>query len=140
MATTSTSSCRAMTFITTRSASSLSAMERIMEMSTRGAGRSEASAATIFAASRRRAASIRLSNEALGRVVDQLYLRFLGRQSDPAGQAGFISFLQHGGTLETVENLFVTSPEYINHINTDFVQSLFLNIIGRPGSAAELAQ
>jgi hypothetical protein len=83
---------------------------------------------------------IRLSSEALGRVIDQLYLRFLGRQSDPAGRAGFVSFLQNGGTLESVENLFLTSPEYINHINTDYVQSLFLNVIGRPGSLAELAQ
>jgi hypothetical protein len=81
---------------------------------------------------------IRMSNEALGRVVDQLYLRFLGRQSDSSGQSGWISFLQHGGTLETVEDLFLTAPEYLSHINTDYVQSLYLNILGRRGNSSEL--
>jgi hypothetical protein len=79
------------------------------------------------------------SPEALGRIVDSFYLRFLGRQSDAAGRAGFISFLQNGGTEEQVETLFLTSPEYISHIDTDFVQSLYLNILGRPGSLGELA-
>jgi hypothetical protein len=78
------------------------------------------------------------SAEALGRVVDQLYLRFLGRQSDATGRSGWIGFLQQGGTLEQVETLFLTSPEYIGHIDTIFVQSLYLNILGRPGSGDEL--
>jgi hypothetical protein len=80
------------------------------------------------------------SSEALGRIVDSYYLRFLGRQSDAAGRAGWISFFQTGGTEEQIETFFLTSPEYISHINTDFVQSLYLNILGRPGSPAELAQ
>jgi hypothetical protein len=79
------------------------------------------------------------SSEALGRIVDGFYLRFLGRQSDPGGRANWISFLQHGGTEEQLENLFLTSPEYQSHINTDFVQSLYINILGRTGSASELA-
>jgi hypothetical protein len=79
------------------------------------------------------------SPEALGRVVDQLYLRFLGRQSDAGGRNGWISFLTGGGTLEAVEQLFLTSPEYVSHISTDYVQSLYLNILGRPGSPDELA-
>jgi hypothetical protein len=80
------------------------------------------------------------SSEALGRIVDSFYLRFLGRQSDAVGRAGWIGFLQHGGTEEQLEALFLTSPEYISHIDTDFVQSLYLNILGRSGSPAELAQ
>jgi hypothetical protein len=83
--------------------------------------------------------AIRLSPEALGRVVDHLYLRFLGRESDATGRAGWIGFLRSGGSLEQVETLFLTSPEYLSHINTDFVQSLYLNILGRTGSSAELA-
>src|SRR5262249_42631501 len=79
------------------------------------------------------------SPEALGRIVDQLYLRFLGRESDAGGRAGWIGFLSAGGTLEQVETLFLTSPEYLSHINTEFVQSLYLNILGRAGSAPELA-
>jgi hypothetical protein len=80
------------------------------------------------------------SNEALGRIVDHFYLRFLGRASDPRGRAGWIGFLQNGGNLEQVETFFLTSPEYISHINVDYVQSLYMNILGRSGSQAELAQ
>jgi hypothetical protein len=79
------------------------------------------------------------SSEALGRVVDSFYLRFLGRQSDAAGRAAWISTLQNGASLESVEAGFITSPEYLSHIDTDFVQSLYINLLGRTGSAAELA-
>jgi len=79
------------------------------------------------------------SNESLGRVVDQLYLRFLGRQSDPGGRAFWINALQSGSTLETVEAGFLTSPEYLHHIDTDYVQSLYINLFGRTGGPDELA-
>jgi hypothetical protein len=79
------------------------------------------------------------SSEALGRIVDSFYLRFLGRAADPGGRAGWIGYLQNGGTEEKTESLFLTSPEYLSHINVDFVQSLYLNILGRPGSPAEVA-
>jgi hypothetical protein len=82
---------------------------------------------------------IYLSAESLGRIVDSFYLRFLGRQSDSAGRAGWINFLQKGGTEQQMENGFLTSPEYLSHINTDFVQSLYINLLGRTGSASELA-
>jgi len=61
------------------------------------------------------------SPEALGRIIDSFYLRFLGRQSDAGGRAGWISFLQNGGTEEQVESRFLSSTEYISHINVDFV-------------------
>ena len=35
--------------------------------------------------------------------------------------------------------LFLTRPEYIGHINTDYVQSLYINILGRTGHRPELA-
>jgi hypothetical protein len=79
------------------------------------------------------------SSEALGRIVDAFYLRFLGRASDPGGRAGWTSFLQSGNTEEQLETAFLTSAEYISHVNTDYVQSLYLNILGRTGSSAELA-
>ncbi len=79
------------------------------------------------------------SPESLGRIVDTFYLRFLGRQSDASGRASWVSFLQHNGTEEQLENAFLTSPEYISHINTDFVQSLYINILGRTGAPSELA-
>src|SRR5262249_5994674 len=67
------------------------------------------------------------------------YIRFLGRQSDTAGRNAWINILQHGASLESVEAGFITSPEYVSHIDTDFVQSLYINLLGRTGSAAELA-
>ncbi len=79
------------------------------------------------------------SQESLGRIVDGFYIRFLDRQSDADGRASWISFLQNGGTEEQLENAFLTSPEYLSHISTDFVQSLYINILGRTGSASELA-
>ncbi len=79
------------------------------------------------------------SSESLGPIVDKLYLQFLGRQSDSSGRAAWISFLQNGGTEEQVETAFLASPEYLSHIDTDFVQSLYINIFGRTGGASELA-
>jgi hypothetical protein len=83
--------------------------------------------------------SILRSSEGLGPIVDQFYLKFLGRQSDAAGRAAWIGFLQNGGTQEQMETAFLVSPEYLSHIDTDFVQSLYINIFGRTGSASELA-
>jgi len=85
------------------------------------------------------ASSILRSTEGLGRIVDSFYIRFLGRLGDQNGRAGWIGFLQGGGTLEAMTTAFVTSPEYVNRINTDFVQSLYINILGRTGSQSELA-
>ena len=79
------------------------------------------------------------SSESLGPIVDKLYIQFLGRQSDSSGRAGWISFLQNGGTEEQVETAFLASPEYLSHIDTDFVQSLYLNIFGRTGGPSELS-
>ncbi len=79
------------------------------------------------------------SPESLGRIVDAFYLRFLGRQSDASGRTSWVTFLQNGGTEEQLENAFLSSPEYLGHINTDFVQSLYINILGRTGAANELA-
>src|SRR5206468_2634744 len=69
---------------------------------------------------------IKNSPEALGRIVENLYLKFLGRQADVPGRAGFINALEHGVRLDDIEAIFVTSPEYLSHINTDYFQSLYL--------------
>jgi hypothetical protein len=80
------------------------------------------------------------SSEALGRVVDSLYLRFLSRASAAGERAAWTHFLQNGGSEEAAESVFLTSPEYLSHVNVDFVQSLYLNILGRVGSATEVEQ
>jgi Domain of unknown function (DUF4214) len=79
------------------------------------------------------------STESLGRIVDSLYLEYLGRQSDPAGRAFWINEFQNGATLEQVSSNIINSPEYLGHINTDFVQSLYVHILQRTGGPQELA-
>jgi hypothetical protein len=87
------------------------------------------------------ASQVVLSGEGLGLVVNGLYLDLLGRSSDAGGQAGFVSLLQNGGTLEQAVNMIVTSPEYRGRFGADaaFVQSLYTGLLGRPGSSAEVA-
>ncbi len=81
------------------------------------------------------------SPEALGVQVDGLYLKLLGRPSDSVGRAGFVSFLQNGGTVEQIIGLMVSSPEYAALTGSDagFVQSLYTNLLGRVGDDAEVA-
>jgi hypothetical protein len=81
------------------------------------------------------------SSEALGVAVDGLYHRFLGRDADAAGRASFVSYLQNGGTLESVSQMMLASPEYQSRFPTaaSFVQSLYQNLLQRTGSAAEVA-
>jgi hypothetical protein len=81
------------------------------------------------------------SNEAIGLLVDGLYLDLLGRVSDSGGRSGFISFLQRGGTLEQVIDTMAASLEYKSLFGGDaaFVQSLYNKLLGRAGSSAEVA-
>jgi hypothetical protein len=81
------------------------------------------------------------SPEALGVDVDGLYHRFLGRDADPAGRAGFVSYLQAGGTLEGVSQIMLASPEYLSRFpsSSSFVQSLYQNLLHRTASNAEVS-
>jgi hypothetical protein len=84
--------------------------------------------------------AILYSTESLDRIVGGYYLRFLGRADNGTEELGWVKAMQTGAmTLEQVEAGFIASPEYQGHINTDYVQSLYLNILHRTGSAAELA-
>jgi hypothetical protein len=87
------------------------------------------------------AAAISHSPEALGVVVDGLYLKLLGRQSDPGGRAAFVAFLAQGGTVEQVTAFMLSSPEYAAKAGADgaFVQSLYGELLGRTGANAEVA-
>jgi hypothetical protein len=84
--------------------------------------------------------TILYSTESLDRIVGGYYLRFLGRAGNATEELGWANAVQTGAmTLEQVEAGFIASPEYQGHINTDYVQSLYLNLLHRAGSAAELA-
>jgi hypothetical protein len=89
--------------------------------------------------------NIARSDEALKRVVDRYYLRFLQRPAEPAGEAGWIHFLQNGGTEEQLVTSLLTSPEYADHvkdvfggIDQGFVMSLYTKLLGRNTSVTEI--
>ena len=83
--------------------------------------------------------AILYSTESLDRIVSGYYLRFLGRADDGSEEMGFVSLLQNGAALEQVQALFIASPEYQGHINTDYAQSLYINLLGRTAGLAELS-
>jgi hypothetical protein len=90
--------------------------------------------------------SIARSHEALGHIVDQLYLNYLQRTAttDP-GREAWIQFLQRGGTVEQVSAGFLTSEEYYNHVkdtlgspDASYIQSLYNKVLGRNASVDEV--
>jgi hypothetical protein len=87
------------------------------------------------------ASAIARSAEGSAALVNGLYHRYLGRDADAAGLAGFVSFLQNGGSLENVSQAILASSEYQSHFQTDpdFVQSLFQNLMHRTASPAEVS-
>jgi hypothetical protein len=81
------------------------------------------------------------SPEALGIVVDGLYLKILKRPSDSDGRSFFVSFLQNGGTVEQAIINMLMSGEYVINFarfNTSFVETLYARILGRAGSTFEV--
>src|SRR5205823_11597650 len=85
--------------------------------------------------------SIIRSGEAFGIVVDGMLRQFLNRDASGPERSSFVSILQGGATLEQVTNLFVSSAEYRLRFGSDgaFVQSLYLKLLNRTGSPAEVA-
>jgi hypothetical protein len=78
------------------------------------------------------------SPEALGRVVDGYYLRYLDRPADRAGRDYWISVLRGGADFESVQAAFVTSAEFRSQNSTGIVQAFYRTFYDRAASAAEL--
>jgi hypothetical protein len=80
------------------------------------------------------------SPEALGILVNGLFLKLLGRPVDPPSQSAFVSFLQHGGTLEQAALIIIGSPEYAGPAVSDaaFIESLYSKVVGRVASPSEV--
>ena len=83
--------------------------------------------------------NILYSTESLNRVVDQFYLTYLGRASGPNEKAFWVTSIQNGQNIDQVEAGFLSSPEFLAHSNTDFVQALYIDVLGRTGGSSELA-
>jgi hypothetical protein len=79
------------------------------------------------------------SDESLGRVVDRLYSQYLDRTADQSGHLYWVSQLKAGMTLEQVEAGFVSSAEFVADNNSDSIQALYRNLLGRTASQSELA-
>src|SRR5262249_13884566 len=73
------------------------------------------------------------SGEGFGRIVDRLYLRFLGRASDPSGRAGWVGFLQSGGTPGPGGTFLLSCPGCVSQLSSGYVQALYINRLGRTG-------
>jgi hypothetical protein len=79
------------------------------------------------------------STESLTRIVGGYYLTYLGRTTDAASLAGWVGAIQNGMPLEQVQSGILSSPEFLSRVNTDYVQALYLNVLHRTGSGADLA-
>ncbi len=82
------------------------------------------------------------STEYLSDQVTAMYKLYLQRSPDLAGEQAWTSFLQAGGTLEQVAEGLVSSQEYyVLHgvTNQGFVTGLYLDVLGRQSSTADLA-
>jgi hypothetical protein len=86
------------------------------------------------------AKAIMNSDAALGRVVDKVFSDYLGRNATATEMTTWVGLLKKGLTLSRFESKILSLPEYMSRINTDYVQSLYLNVLHRPATATELAK
>jgi len=88
------------------------------------------------------------SGEALGRVVDRLYIEYLNRRADPGSKSLWVGEIAAGRrTIETVANALLASPEFANRANTlfntgnpdtNYIQALFSLLLRRRPSDGEV--
>jgi len=81
------------------------------------------------------------SPEYLTDVVNSYYKTYLGRTGEPAGVQFWVNALQTGTSQQTVATDFLASPEYSakHSSNSDFVESLYENVLGRAGEPSGTA-
>jgi hypothetical protein len=89
------------------------------------------------------------SAEADDRLVDQLYLQYLGRPADPGGEAFWAGLLQAGHTEEDVIARLLSSNEFFNRAptlattagdpNADFISALYESLLDRAPSAGDIS-
>jgi hypothetical protein len=79
------------------------------------------------------------STASLDNIVAGFYLKYLGRAADAGGEAYWVSLIQSGSTLESIQAGFISSAEFISSNNSDYVQGLYRTFFNRTGNVAELA-
>jgi hypothetical protein len=88
------------------------------------------------------ALDIEQSAEYRTRVVESLYATLLGRPADILGLSSFVNALGSGTTIEQVKAAILGSAEFYNRsggTNSDFVQSVYESVFGRPAEPAGLS-
>jgi hypothetical protein len=81
------------------------------------------------------------SPEHRGLEVSSYYQTFLHRSAGPAEEAGWVALLLSGVPEAVVVQGFLGSPEYqaLYSSATDYVESLYVNLLGRTADPAEVA-
>jgi hypothetical protein len=85
------------------------------------------------------------SNEYRGDVLGSMYQQFLGRSIDATGLAYWTNQVAGGMTFEQFQSLLIGSNEYFlsgakgKGNNSDFVKSMYQDILGRPVDPTGLA-
>jgi hypothetical protein len=79
--------------------------------------------------------------EYLSNLVKGYYWKYLQHAGDTAGISYWVNRLQTDLTVEQVQEAFVNSTGYhaYSSTNTDFVQAVYLDVLGRAGSPSEVA-
>src|SRR5262249_22864357 len=76
-------------------------------------------------------------------VVEQLYQTYLHRPVDASGLAGYVAFLDHGGTVAQLRAMLLGSEEYYfgrgGGTNDGFLASLYQDALGRSIDRSGLA-
>src|SRR5262249_8815969 len=77
------------------------------------------------------------SGEARTVLVQDLYIRLLGREADPFGLSTYVTFLNQGGTIEQVKSQLMGSNEYFMKAgfgdgdNQSWLESVYEDALGR---------
>ncbi len=80
------------------------------------------------------------STEYQVKLIDGYYSKFLGRTPSSAELSGWLTQLQSGVTDEQAITAFVSTTEYFDKqggTNTDFVDALYQELLGRPRSPSD---
>lgn len=86
------------------------------------------------------AKAIMYSDAAITRIVDRVFADYLDRNATATEITTWVGLLKKGLSLSRFESKILSLPEYKSRINTDYVQSLYLNVLHRPATAVELAK
>lgn len=86
--------------------------------------------------------AITASDEYRGRLINDAYRRYLGRDAEAAGMASWLAFLRAGSTFQNMEAGFLAAPEYYQRagsLNARWVARLYGDVLGRTAGSSEIA-